>query len=60
MSRQNLDEIIGPFFFLVFIFRFRIVFPGIAVFDMVIGNDIIPFFGHDSHTEFNRIEHHVT
>ena len=60
MSRQNLDEIIGPFFFLVFIFRFRIVFPGIAVFDMVIGNGIIPFFGHDSHTEFNRIEHHVT
>ena len=27
---------------------------------MVIGNGIIPFFGHDSHTEFNRIEHHVT
>ena len=60
MRRKNLDEIIGPFFFLVFIFRFRIVFPGIAVFDMVIGNGIIPFFGHDSHTEFNRIEHHVT
>ena len=27
---------------------------------MVIGNGIIPFFGHDSHAEFNRIEHHVT